>query len=158
MADAPAVRVTFCAVPGVSVNIDGLDVTPAGRPVSETLTDPENPFRALAAMEMDCPLAPAVRLRLAGATVSEKSGGAAAALTVSATLAVWVKPPEVPVRVIGVIPPSADAAAVRAKFWDAPGVNVSVEGLAVTPEGKPVRDTLTSAVNPFIAFAVTATI
>lgn len=140
------------------MSIDGLAVTPDGRPVNETVTGPVNPFRGLAATEMDSPLAPAVRLRLAGATVREKSGGAAAALTVNAMAAVWVKPPEVPVTVIGVIPPAEDAAAVRVRFWDAPGVKVSVEGLAVTPEGKPVRDTLTSPEKPLIAFAVTATV
>lgn len=59
---------------------------------------------------------------------------------------------------IGVIPPAADADAVKVRFWAAPGVNVNVEGLVVTPEGNPARDTLTFPVKPFIAFAVTATV
>jgi len=39
-----------------------------------------------------------------------------------------------------------------------PGVNVRVDGLAVTPAGNPLADTLILEVNPFSAFAVTATV
>ena len=154
----PAVSIRFWAIPGVSVSDDGFGITPAGRPVSDTLTLPVNPFKAFAVTETDFPALPAVRLRLAGTTVSEKSGAGAAALTVSAIGAVWVRMPDVPVTVIGVISPAAEAAAVRIRFWGAPGVSVRLEGFAVTPDGKPVTDTLTLPVNPFSAFAVTATV
>ena len=158
LAVVPAVRVRLWAAPGASVSIDGLAVTPDGNPLTDRFTLPVNPFSALADTETDFPALPAVRLRLAGTTVSEKSGAGAAALTVSAIGAVWVRMPDVPVTVIGVISPAAEAAAVRIRFWGAPGVSVRLEGFAVTPDGKPVTDTLTLPVNPFSAFAVTATV
>ena len=158
LAAAPAVRVRFWAAPGASVSIEGLAVAPDGNPLTDRFTSPVNPFSASAVIETDFPALPAVRLRLAGTTVSEKSGAGAAALTVSAMGAVWVRMPDVPVTVIGVISPAAEAAAVRIRFWGAPGVSVRLEGFAVTPDGKPVTDTLTLPVNPFSAFAVTATV
>ena len=88
LAEAPAVRVRFRAIPGLSVSAEGLAVTPVCSPDSETLTLPVNPFSAFAVTETDFPVAPAVRLRLAGTTASEKSGSGAAALTVSAMVAV----------------------------------------------------------------------
>lgn len=88
LALVPAVSVRFWATPRLSVRDDGLGVTPAGNPDRETLTLPVNPLRALAVTEVDFPVLPAVRLRLAGATVSEKSGAGAAALMVIVTVAV----------------------------------------------------------------------
>ncbi len=157
-AEAPAASVRVWATPGVRVRVDGLAVTPAGNALRDTETDPVNPLSAVAVTETDFPVKPAVRLRLVGATVSEKSDAGVAELTVSAIGAVCVRPPDIPVTVTGVIWPAADADAARVKFWGAPGVNIKVEGFAVTPEGKPARDTLTFPVNPFIAFAVTATV
>ena len=40
VAFAAAVRVMFCAVPGVRLSVDGLAVTPAGRPLTFTFTVP----------------------------------------------------------------------------------------------------------------------
>jgi len=157
LALVPALSVRFLPVPGVSVSIAGLAITPVGSPDKETLTLPVNPFSALAVIETDFPMLPAVRLRLAGATVSEKSGSGAAALTVSALDVVWVRPPDVPVSVIVAVPALAEAPAVRARFLAVPGASVRTDGLPVTPEGNPLRETLTLLVNPFSAFAVIET-
>jgi hypothetical protein len=75
-------------VPGISVRVDGFAVTPAGRPFKVTFTLPVNPFRAFALTATAWPAAPAVNARLVGATVSEKSGAGAAAVTVKAAVAV----------------------------------------------------------------------
>jgi hypothetical protein len=157
LAEAPAVRVRFWAIPGASVRTDGLPVTPEGHPLRETLTLLVNPFSAFAVTETDFPALPAVRLRLAGATIREKSGVGAAAAIVKAIIAVWVRLPDDPVSVIVALPALALVPAVSVRFLAVPGVSVSVEGLAVTPVGSPDRDTLTLPVNPFKAFAVTET-
>lgn len=82
-----AVRVRFCAKPGVRVSAEGLAVTPAGRPLSDTATVPVKPFKAFAVTATDCPVAPAVMARFGGVMVSEKSGPGAAAVTVSMMVA-----------------------------------------------------------------------
>jgi hypothetical protein len=82
-----AVSVTFLAVPGISVRVDGLAVTPVGRPLRVTFTLAVNPFRAFALTATAWPAAPAVNARLVGATVSEKSGAGVAAVTLNATVA-----------------------------------------------------------------------
>lgn len=77
---------------------------------------PVNPFRAFAVTELDFPVLPAVRSRLAGATVSEKSGEGAAAVTVSVTVAVWVRLPDIPMSVTDAVPALVVAPAVRVRF------------------------------------------
>jgi len=157
LALVPAISVRFWAVPGASVRTDGLPATPEDNPLRETLTLPVNPFSAFAVTETDFPVLPAVRLRFAGATVREKSGVAAAAAIVKAMDVVWVRPPDVPVSVIVAVPALAEAPAVRARFLAVPGASVRTDGLPVTPEGNPLRETLTLLVNPFSAFAVIET-
>ena len=137
------------------MSADGLGVTPAGNPVSETLTLPVNALRALAVTETDFPVAPAVKLRLAGATVSEKSGAGVAALMVRVTVAVCVRLPDVPVNVIVTVPALALVPAVSVRFWATPGLSARDDGLGVTPAGSPDRETLTLPVNPLRALAVT---
>lgn len=100
----------------MSVRLNGLAVTPEGNPLTDTVTLPAKPFSGLAVTETGFPGEPAVRLRLAGTTVSEKSGAAAAALTVRAIVAVWVRLPELPVTVTVAVPALADAPAVRVTF------------------------------------------
>ena len=114
-----------------------------------------NPFCAFAVTEIDFAVSPAIRLRLVGATVSEKSGAGAAAVTVSAMGAVWVRLPDVPVKVMDAMPAVEEDAAVSVRFCAVPGTSVSVDGLAVTPEGKPLSVTVTVPVKPFRALAVT---
>ena len=154
---AAAVRVRFCARPGVSVRVDGLADTPEGNPLRDTLTLPVNPFSAFAVTETCFPVAPAVRLRLVGATVSEKSRAGAAEATVRPTVAVWVRAPDAPVTVMVSVLAVAEASAVKVRFCAMPGVSVRVDGLAVTPAGNPLQDSETDPVNPLRAVAVTET-
>ena len=82
-----AVRVTFCAVPGGSVSVAGLAVTPEGSPAMVTETVPLKEFNAVARTLTGEPVVPATRVRDVGERVSEKSGGGGAAEMVTATVA-----------------------------------------------------------------------
>ena len=152
-----AVRVTFCETPGMRDRVEGLAVTPAGSPAMATETAPVKEFSAVALTCIEEPVEPATRLRDVGVMESEKSGGGGAAATVSATLAVWVSDPEIPVRVMALLPATAVDAAVRVTFCKAPGVRVKAAGLAVTPAGSPVTVTETVPVKEFRAVALTCT-
>jgi hypothetical protein len=75
---------------------------------------------------------------------------------VSESVAVWVREPEVPVRVRVGLADGAVAAAVSVMVADGcEGVRVRVDGLAVTPEGSPVMDTETEPPKEFIEVAAT---
>lgn len=50
-AEALAVSVTDCGVPGLSVTADGETETPAGSPLTVTATEDENPLEPLAESE-----------------------------------------------------------------------------------------------------------
>jgi hypothetical protein len=73
-ADAAAVKLTVCGVPGASVIVVGDMVTPVGRPLTATWIVPENPSSAVAESLIDCEVPPAVRLKLVTLTEKEKSG------------------------------------------------------------------------------------
>jgi hypothetical protein len=107
-----AVIVTFWAVPRVSVNAAGVAVTPAGSPARATATVPEKPLTALAVTLMGTPAAPAVRLKDAGDAVSVKSGPAATAVIVKATVVEWLSEPDVPDKVRVALLARADEDAV----------------------------------------------
>ena len=107
-----AVIVTFWAVPGVSVNAAGVAVTPAGSPARATATVPEKPLTALAVTLMGTPAAPAVRLKDAGDAVSVKSGPAATAVIIKATVVEWLSEPDVPDKVRVALLARADEDAV----------------------------------------------
>src|ERR1700753_2869409 len=92
-APAPAVHVTFCGVPGVSVSDVGLAVTPAGSPAMPTATGEAKLPIAVAFNESAVPVVPATIVCDVGVTVKEKSGGVGA-VVVSATVALWVSIPE----------------------------------------------------------------
>jgi hypothetical protein len=131
----------------VLVAVLGLNdaVTPLGNPDAARLTLPENPFCAETVIALD-PLAPCTTVRLFGDAERVKFG---AALTVSDSVVVCTRLPEVPVIVTTVVPTVADALAVRVKLL----VVVAVPGLndAVTPPGNPEAARLTFPVNPFSA-------
>ena len=156
---AEAVRVTLCAVPGVRLSVDGLGVTPAGRPLNLTLTLPLKPVLETTFTETVSPAPPCVTVRLAGVKVRAKprpSGGAS--VTESAKVAVCVTDVAVPVTVTVASPVAALAAAVNVTFCGVPGVRLSVDGLAVTPAGRPLSLTLTVPLKPFIGTASTETV
>lgn len=150
-----AVSVMFCEVPGVSVNVDGLAVTPVGSPAIVAETVPVKEFRAVALTLTVAPVAPATMLSEEGAMESEKSGVGGAAETARATLVEWLNVPEVPVSVRLLLPVGAVEDAVSVTFCETPGVSVNVDGLAVTPVGSPVIATETLPVKEFNAVART---
>lgn len=96
---------------GVRVRVDGLAVTPEGSPEMETETLPVKEFIGVAVMVMALLIVPALRESEPGEIASEKSGGAA--WTVSVSAAVCVRVPEVPVRVMVGEADAALTAAVR---------------------------------------------
>ncbi len=78
-------------------------------------------------------------------------------LTVSASAAVWLSEPEVPVKTTFAVPVAAEADADRLTCWPVPGERVNVDGVAVTPCGKPERVTCTEPMKPLAATAITVT-
>src|SRR6202034_4384759 len=112
-ADAAAVKLTCCGVPGVRVKLLGDAVTPAGSPLMVTAMVPVNPLRAVADTDTGSALPPAVRLRLDAFTESEKLGLATAAVTLSVKEAVWLSVPDVPVNATVEVLVVAEADAVK---------------------------------------------
>lgn len=68
------VAVADCAAVGVSVSVDGLAVTPEGRPEMETETEPLKEFSEEAVMVMALLVVPAVKESEAGEAERVKSG------------------------------------------------------------------------------------
>jgi hypothetical protein len=151
-----AVNVTFCAIPGVSFTDPGFAVTPAGNPVIPTETGAVKPLTGVACTESAVPVDPTTNVCEAGVTVKEKSASGAA-VVVSATVALWLSVPEVPVSVTVAEEAATVASAVKVTFCATPAARVSVPGFAVTPAGSPLSATATGALNPFSALAVTLT-
>ncbi len=125
-------------------------VTPVGSPLTVTVTVPVKPFAGVACNVICDPGAPSTIVSLCGVTASEKSaGGGGGRAIVTATVAVWVSEPELPVRVSVPVPAWAEAPALKVTVCAAPGARLRVDGLAVTPAGSPVNVTVTTPVNPF---------
>jgi hypothetical protein len=123
---------------------------PAGRPVAVKLTAPLKPLRSVTAIVvLALPAAPPTILRLPDVDDREKSGVA----TVSATVVVCVRLPEVPVMVMLDSPAVAVLATVKVRTL----VLVVLDGLndAVTPAGKPVTPRTTDPLKPLIPATVT---
>ena len=87
VASAAAAKIMVCGVPGVSVSVVGVAVTPAGSAEVDTPMVLLNPFAATADTIVCWPKAPVVSVRLVGLTLKEKSGGGAA-VTLSTKVAV----------------------------------------------------------------------
>jgi hypothetical protein len=120
----------------------------------ETETEPLKEFIGLAVTVMALLVVPALRVTEPGETAREKSGGAA--WTVSASVAVWVREPEVPVKVMVGEADAAALAAMRVVVAEScAGVRVRVEGLAVTPEGRPEMETVMEPLKELREVAVT---
>jgi len=146
---APGVAEPLAVSVSVLVEVVGFGtnaaVTPLGRPVAARCTLPVNPFVGLTVIVLVPlePVPPGLSVRLLGASVSVKFG---AAVTVTATVVVAVRLPEVPVMVTVVVPTLAEPLAV----------NVSVLVLAVgfglnpavTLLGSPEAAKCTLPVNP----------
>jgi hypothetical protein len=132
---AGAVSVSVAAVPGVSVRDDGCAVTPAGRPAIATCTLDENPFWAVASTETVPAVPSAVKFKVPGVTLSEKSAGAAWTESEACVLTLW--PLELAVNVTIVVAPAAEDAAVNISGEETPGVTEGAAGESVTPLGRP---------------------
>jgi hypothetical protein len=157
VAPALAASVTFSAAPGLNVGEAGFALTPAGNPVMLIATCEAKLPIALACNESAVPVVPVTSVCDAGTTVNEKSGGDGRAVVVSATVAVWLSMPEVPVRVMAAEPLATVASAVKVMFCATPGTSVSIAGLAETPVGSPLGATVTFPAKPCIALAITLT-
>lgn len=140
-----------CAVAPLMLNEEGmLQVTgltaPAGAvTVHCRATVPVNPFVGVIVIVAVLPVvAPGVKLVMLPLLVSVKLGGAT---TVTLTVVVWLKLPEVPVMVIGVGPPRlAELLAESVSKLEVAVLNELKD--AVTPLGRPEADKFTEPVNP----------
>jgi hypothetical protein len=104
-------------------------VTPLGKPDAEYVTVPVKPFDGVTVIMLE-PLVPWVIDTLLGDDDRLKFGGCTAAVTVTPTVVVWLRLPDIPVIVTVVGPPVvAVLLAVR--------VRALPENDAVTPLGKP---------------------
>lgn len=146
-----AANVVLCAVPGERVRVDGVAVTPVGRPAMAMATVLVKEFCGFAMMLTGDPVAPAVMDSDVGDSVRVKSG---AGEMVAVTAAVCESIPEVAVRVSITLPAGAVADAVRAMVCTVPGERVSMDGCAVTPLGSPVIATDTMLAKPFTGAAL----
>jgi hypothetical protein len=83
---------------------------------------------------------------------------AAAAWSVTATCAVWLSDPDVPVNVIVEFPGVADEEAVTVKLAAAPpAVICALDGETVIPDGMPEACTEAAPVNPLLPVTLTLT-
>jgi hypothetical protein len=121
---------------------------PTGKPLSVRLTAPLKPLRSFTAMVL-VPVCPPAMVMLLVKADSVKSGVS----TVSATVVVWTRLPDVPVTVMVAGPAVAVLDAVSVNML----VPVVLDGLndAVTPAGRPLATRLTAPLKPFRS--VTAT-
>ena len=149
VASADTVRVRFdLPEPVTEVGLK-LAVTPAGRPVADSVTVERNTMELPDTETTTIPLCPGSTEVDVGETETEKPAGPDA-VTVSETVAVCVIPPPVPVMVSVEVPVAAVDATVSVNL-DEPEPGAGMDAglkLAVTPEGKPVTDKATAELNP----------
>lgn len=135
VAALPAVNVSrLVAIAGLEPNVA---VTPLGSPEAVSVTLPVNPFRSVTAMA-SVPLAFGVTERDAAEGVIVKLG---AVPTVSATVVLAVKLPELPLMVTVEVP--AAAVVLAANVTTLLPVVGLVPNVAVTPLGNPVAERVT---------------
>jgi hypothetical protein len=123
-------------------------VTPLGKPEADKATVLPKPFCGVTEIVL-VPLAPCVMLTLFGDEERRKVG---VALTVTETVVLAVKLPDVPVTVTIAVPVAAELLAVRVSTLDA--VAGFVPNDAVTPLGKPEAEKVTPPLNPFCGVTV----
>jgi hypothetical protein len=119
-----------------------LAMTPDGNPEAASATVPLKPFSAVMVMVL-VPLAPLLRLTLAGVAPTVKLAGAATVIAIVVLLMMF---PEVPVTVTVEVPSAASPVALNVSVV----VRVAAAGLkvAVTPEGRPLTEKVTVPLKP----------
>ena len=123
-------------------------LTPRGRPEADKLTLPPKPPCGVTVM-VEVTLAPRTTLKDLGEAERAKFGGV---ITVSETVVLCNKPPDVPVMVIVAVPRAAVLLAVRVSVLVAvvvPGLNA-----AVTPFGRPEAERFTLLLKPLSGLMV----
>jgi hypothetical protein len=136
----------------VPVVLGGLKtaVTPLGKPGTDKPTLLLNPFIGAMVIVL-VPLAPCAIVTLLGEAEMPKSGfDTVAAFTVTLSLAVCVKAPEVPVRVTAAVPVAAALVAVNVSVL----LPVTLLGLNVTPLGRPEAERPMVPVKLFVGLTV----
>jgi hypothetical protein len=149
----PVVAVLLAVKVSVLVVVAGLvlkeAVTPLGRPEADRVTLLLKPFCGVMVTVL-VPVAPCITLRVLGAAERVKFDGS---VTVSATVVVCVKLPEVPVRVTVAVPVLAVLLAVNVSaLADVAGLVLKE---AVTPLGSPEAERVTPLLKPFCGEIVT---
>ena len=150
--DAVSVRVevTVPFAGGVTGLVEKVAVTPLGNPLALNVVAELKP-PVLVMVSVLVPLLPCVTLTEAGDAVTVKFGDDAA-FTVSETVVVAVKVPDVPVMVTVAVPVVAVLLAVRVRvLLEVAGF---VPNAAVTPLGKPDAARVTLPENPFRSVTV----
>lgn len=150
-----AVRVSLLApLPGEAMLVGAKTaVTPLGKPVTESATAELNPLSTAvervtedepptATVELE---ALAVKLRLGWGTVNERA-------------AVRVMPAPVPLRVICEEPTAAVELALNVAVTGVEAVRVCGEKATVTPEGRPLAESVTGELKPPCAVRVKVTL
>ena len=136
-------------VPGAAIAVGlKLAVTPEGRPEAESEIAELNPPDAVVEIVL-LPLLPWATDRLLGEALKAKSG-VAVAVTVKAIVVVCVMPPPLAVTVTEDDPVVAALLAEKVRVeLPLPGAAMEVGlKLAVTPDGKPDRESETAELNP----------
>ena len=134
--------------PGVGFGLNKA-VTPLGKPETDKVTLLLKPFCGATAIAV-MPLPPCGIPKLLGDAESVKFGPG---VIVTETVAVWVKPPTVPVTVTVAVPVVAVLVAVRVMVLE-PVAGFGLKD-AITPIGSPEADKLTPLVKPFCGVTVT---
>ena len=124
-------------------------VTPLGKPETDKVTLLLKPFCGATVIAV-MPLPPCGIPKLLGDAESVKFGPG---VTVTETVAVWVKPPTAPVTVTVAGPVAAVPVAVKVMVLE-PAVGFGLKD-AVTPVGSPEADKLTLLVKPLCGITVT---
>ena len=145
--DVPFVAVELAVKVNVLLAVAGLGtkvaITPVGNPEADKVTLPLKPLDGVIVIAL-VPLVPCTTVKLLGLAESAKVGDA---LTVSATVVVSVRLPDVPVTVTLAVPVFAVALDVKVNtVLDDAGLRLNA---AVTPLGKPDAEKVTLPVKPF---------
>jgi hypothetical protein len=155
----PTEKVTVrLPLPSSPLQLEGLAVTPVGRPMTVKLTEVAGPA-VRHARTVVVVLPPCVTVLDEGSAETAKSNAGAGASMVRVNVAVLVTPPPVPWMVMVWVPTGALVPTEMVTAWlRSPSSQLQLEGLAVTPVGRPTMPKLTLAVGPAVCHARTVVV